>query len=53
MIHYASATWLPTILLTKGFDLVDAGLLVAAATLIASLLSLAVPHFAAKRKDKC
>lgn len=51
MIHYASATWLPTILLTKGFDLVDAGLLVAVATLVASLLGLAVPHFAAKRKD--
>jgi CP family cyanate transporter-like MFS transporter len=51
MIHYASATWLPTILLTKGFTLVDAGILVAVATLVGSLLSLAVPHFAAKRKD--
>jgi CP family cyanate transporter-like MFS transporter len=51
MIHYASATWLPTILLTKGFTLVNAGILVAVATLVGSLLSLAVPHFAAKRKD--
>lgn len=51
MIHYASATWLPTILLTKGFTLVNAGLLVAIATLISSLLGLAVPHFASKRKD--
>jgi len=51
MIHYASATWLPTILLTKGFTLVNAGILVAVATLVGSLLSLAVPHFASKRKD--
>ena len=51
MIHYASATWLPTILLTKGFTLVNAGILVAVATVVGSLLSLAVPHFASKRKD--
>ncbi len=51
MIHYASATWLPTILLTKGFTLVNAGILVAVATLVGSLLSLAVPHFASKQKD--
>jgi len=51
MIHYASATWLPTILITKGFTLVNAGILVAVATLVGSLLSLAVPHFASKRKD--
>jgi CP family cyanate transporter-like MFS transporter len=51
MIHYASATWLPTILLTKGFSLTGAGILVALATLIGSLLSLAVPHFASKQKD--
>jgi len=51
MIHYASATWLPTILLTKGFTLNRAGVLVALATLIGSLLSLAVPHYASKQKD--
>jgi len=51
MIHYASATWLPTILLTKGFTLTRAGVLVALAALIGSLLSLAVPHFASKQKD--
>ena len=51
MIHYASATWLPTVLITKGFTLVSAGILVAVATLVGSLLSLAVPHFASKRKD--
>ena len=51
MIHYASATWLPTILITKGFTLVNAGILVAVATLVGSLLSLAVPHFASKQKD--
>ena len=51
MIHYASATWLPTILVAKGFTLVHAGLLVALATIVGSLLSLAVPHFASKRKD--
>jgi MFS transporter, CP family, cyanate transporter len=51
MIHYASATWLPTVLVAKGFTLVHAGLLVAIATIIGSLLSLAVPHFASKRED--
>jgi CP family cyanate transporter-like MFS transporter len=51
MIHYASATWLPTILLTKGFTLNRAGVLVSLATLIGSLLSLAVPHYASKQKD--
>lgn len=51
MIHYASATWLPTILISKGFTLVEAGVLVAIATLVGSLLSLAVPHFASRRKD--
>ncbi len=51
MIHYASAVWMPTILLEKGFRLVDTGFLVAIATLIGSLLSLAVPHFASRGKD--
>lgn len=51
MIHYASATWLPTILLTKEFTLTQASAIVAAATLIGSLLSLAVPHFASRSHD--
>jgi CP family cyanate transporter-like MFS transporter len=51
MIHYASAIWMPTILVSKGMRLVDTGFLVAVATLIGSLLSLSVPHFAARGKD--
>jgi MFS transporter, CP family, cyanate transporter len=51
MIHYASATWLPTILLTKEFTLNQASAVVAAATLIGSLLSLAVPHYASRSSD--
>ena len=51
MINYASATWLPTILLTKEFTLNQASAVVAAATLIGSLLSLAVPHYASRSSD--
>jgi CP family cyanate transporter-like MFS transporter len=51
MIHYASAVWMPTILVEKGMRLVDTGFLVALATVIGSLLSLAVPHFASRGKD--
>jgi len=51
MIHYASAIWMPTILVSKGMRLVDTGFLVAVATLVGSLLSLSVPHFAARGKD--
>jgi MFS transporter, CP family, cyanate transporter len=51
MIHYASAIWMPTILVSKGMELIDTGFLVALATLIGSLLSLLVPHFAARGRD--
>ncbi|MCX6444578.1 MAG: MFS transporter [Actinobacteria bacterium] len=51
MIHYASATWLPTILLTKDFTLNEASATVAIATLVGSLLSLAVPHYASRSQD--
>jgi len=51
MIHYASATWLPTVLVSKGMPLVQTGYLVALATLLGSLLSLSVPHYASRGKD--
>lgn len=51
MIHYASAIWMPTILVSKGMRLIDTGFLVAIATLLGSLLSLSVPHFASRAKD--
>lgn len=51
MIHYASATWLPTILLSKDFTLNQASATVAVATLVGSLLSLAVPHYASRSND--
>jgi CP family cyanate transporter-like MFS transporter len=51
MIHYASATWLPTALVSKGMPLVETGYLVAVSTIVAALLSLFVPHFASRGKD--
>jgi len=51
MMHYASAVWMPTILVSKGMELVNTGYLVALATLIGSALSLFVPHLAARGKD--
>lgn len=51
MLYYGPATWLPTILLTRGFELELAGALVAASGLIGSICGLWLPHVLAKRPD--
>ncbi len=51
MIHYASATWLPTVLISKGFAIANSGFVVAIATLTGALLSQLVPHYASRGKD--
>jgi len=51
MIHYASAAWLPTVLISKGFDLKNSGYVVSIATLIGAMLGLAAPHYATRMKD--
>ena len=51
MIHYASAAWLPTVLISKGYELANSGYLVSIATLIGAMLGLAVPHYATRMKD--
>ncbi|MEY4434799.1 MAG: hypothetical protein RIR16_839 [Actinomycetota bacterium] len=51
MLYYGPATWLPTILLARGFELEIAGLLVAVTGLIGSICGLWLPHLLAKRPD--
>jgi CP family cyanate transporter-like MFS transporter len=52
MVFYSTATWLPTILLTKGFSLTGGAIAVSFSGLIGSLAGLMVPHFAGKYPDK-
>jgi MFS transporter, CP family, cyanate transporter len=51
MMFYSTATWIPTILLTKGFSLSQAGVALAVATFIGSIVGIFVPHFASMRAD--
>jgi CP family cyanate transporter-like MFS transporter len=51
MMFYSTATWIPTILLTKGFTLSEAGVALALATFIGSIAGIFVPHFASTRED--
>ncbi|MCX6444579.1 MAG: MFS transporter [Actinobacteria bacterium] len=51
MMFYATATWVPTILLTKGFTLSEAGVGLATATFIGSIVGIFIPHFATSRSD--
>ena len=51
MMFYATATWVPTILLTKGFSLSAAGVGLACATFIGSLVGIFIPHFATSRSN--
>ena len=50
--YYATATWLPTILTTKGFTLSHAALLVSISGMIGSAVGLAAPHYVDKYSDK-
>ena len=50
MLAYGTATWLPSILLSKGFSLNQAGYAVSATGLMGSLLGIFVPYLAVKIK---
>jgi len=52
MVYYATATWLPTILLVKDFSLRGGALAVSLSGLIGSLVGLTVPHYVGKFADK-
>lgn len=52
MVYYATATWLPTILLVKNFSLREGALAVSFSGLIGSLIGLTVPHYVGKFADK-
>ena len=52
MVYYATATWLPTILLGKNFSLRSAAIAVAISGLVGSLIGLTVPHYVGKFPDK-
>lgn len=52
LTFYATATWFPTILTTKGFSLREAAIAVSISGLIGSAVGLAVPHFVAKVADQ-
>jgi len=51
MIYYGSATWLPTILVSKGFILRDAGFVVSITGLLGSIIGIVAPHYASKLPD--
>jgi CP family cyanate transporter-like MFS transporter len=48
LIYYSTATWFPTILISKGFTSNDAGFAVAATGLIGALVGILAPHYASK-----
>ena len=50
LVYYGSASWLPTILVTKGFTLRDAGLVVAITGIIGSAIGILTPHYISKSK---
>ena len=52
MTFYATATWFPTLLTTKGFTLSAAALAVSISGVIGSLIGLMVPHYIQKLHDK-
>ncbi len=52
MVYYATATWLPTILLVKDFSLRGGAVAVSISGLVGSLVGLTVPHYVGKFADK-
>jgi len=48
LIYYSTATWFPTILISKGFTSNNAGFAVAATGLIGALVGILAPHYASK-----
>ena len=52
MVFYATATWLPTILLVKDFSLRGGAFAVAISGVVGSLVGLTIPHYIGKYQDK-
>lgn len=52
LTFYATATWFPTILITKNFTLREAALAVSVSGVIGSLIGLAAPHYISKVRDQ-
>jgi MFS transporter, CP family, cyanate transporter len=51
MLFYGTATWLPTILVSKGFTLSNAGFAVSITGLMGSVIGIVAPHYSAKLRD--
>jgi CP family cyanate transporter-like MFS transporter len=51
MLFYGTATWLPTILVSKGYTLSHAGLVVSVTGFLGSAIGIAAPHYASKLKN--
>ena len=51
MAFYATATWFPLLLTTKGFTLRDAAIAVSISGVIGSGVSIAIPHYVENLKD--
>jgi CP family cyanate transporter-like MFS transporter len=51
MLFYGTATWLPTILVSKGYTLGHAGLVVSITGFLGSAIGIAAPHYASKLKN--
>jgi CP family cyanate transporter-like MFS transporter len=51
MLFYGTATWLPTILVSKGYSLTHAGLAVSLTGFAGSLIGIVAPHYSSKLKN--
>ena len=51
MLFYGTATWLPTILVSKGYSLTHAGLVVSLTGFAGSLIGIVAPHYSSKLKN--
>ena len=51
MLFYGTATWLPTILVSKGFTLSNAGFAVSITGLMGSVIGIVAPHYSSKLRD--
>ncbi len=51
MLFYGTATWLPTILVSKGFSLSNAGYAVSITGLLGSVIGIVAPHYSSKLRN--
>ena len=51
MLFYGTATWMPTILVSKGFTLSNAGFIVSITGLVGSVIGITAPYFSSKLGD--